>query len=153
VQILCQLYFAGLGSIVRRRVKKFGPSRIRDGSGADLGDIDILVLDRRRKHLLALETKRLEIARTPAELAHQLEGIFRGSGGRPAAVERHLRRTAWLRQHMRQVLESFEFDPRDHTRWKVEPLLVLDHQAFTPYLVNVGVKVITYRELSERGFA
>jgi hypothetical protein len=71
-------------SLVRMRVTKFGRTRIEKARGELISDIDVLVADRRRRQLLLIETKDLAVARTPAELAHELRELYRGEKGAAA---------------------------------------------------------------------
>lgn len=67
--------------IVRTGVKKFGSLRLSDDDG-DLGDIDVLIVDRKRKLVSLVECKDLAQARTPFEMASEITNLFLGSSGK-----------------------------------------------------------------------
>lgn len=134
--------------IVRRRVNKVAGERIQRTSKQSLGDIDVLVADRQRRRLLAIEAKDLAVARTPAELANELESTFQTRGSRPAAVDRHLERTEWLRRNLRQTLAWLGID--DSKGWKVSPLVVVDQELMSPFLIDPKVPVVVFRDLRAR---
>lgn len=137
-------------SLVKTRVTKFGRTRIEKARGQLISDIDVLVADRRRRQLLLIETKDLAVARTPAELAHELRELYRGENGGTAAVDRLLEVAAWVQGRRQQVLGSLGLPTKDAKRWRVRPLVVVDQELLTPYLYEVAVPTLSYRSLADR---
>jgi len=137
------------GLIVRSQVKKIGSVRIERRPGEDLGDIDVLVADPAARSLHAVEAKDLAIARTPAELANELAETFQSRDGKPAAIDRHVERIAWLREHLAEVLDRLGLGDEDPALWTVEGLMVLDIELMSPHLIDPPLTVITYRDLRE----
>lgn len=82
--------------VVREAVKKIGSLRLLDEEG-DLGDIDVLVADRKKKRLLIVECKDLANARTPHEMFSELINLFRGTEKKKPIVALHQRRSHWAR--------------------------------------------------------
>jgi hypothetical protein len=144
---VADLYEEVRGFVVRRRVKKIGGVRLERSLGHTLGDIDVLAADPRRRLLLAIETKDMEVARTPAELANELSETFLVGLPHASAVDRHLERVAWLRKHLRETLEWLKLDASRCRRWRVEPLLVVDRELMGPFLKQPPMPVLSYREL------
>lgn len=135
--------------IVKRQVTKIGGLRIERAPGQDLGDIDVLVADLHDRRLQAVEAKDLAVARTPAELDNELQETFKApEGRRPAAIERHVERVEWLRDHIEAVLEWLGVDD-DATLWEVEGLVVVDFEMMSPYLVDLPLPVRSYRGLRD----
>jgi hypothetical protein len=135
------------GLVVRSQVKKIGRLRIERRPSEDLGDIDVLVADRARRRLRAVEAKDLAIARTPAELANELAETFQSSRDHQAAVDRHVERVGWLREHLGDVLAWLGLRDEDPALWTVEGLVVLDIELMSPYLTDPPFPVVTYRDL------
>jgi hypothetical protein len=146
--LVADLYQALDGFVVRRQVDKIGHLRIH-GPNGPLGDIDVLAADTRRCHILAIETKDLAVARTPAELANEIESMFKGDYDHRPFVEKHLARTAWIREHLAQVLEWLGLTSRCRG-WRVTPLIVLDQELLSPFLVQSPIEVISLRRLRDR---
>ncbi|MGH3070797.1 MAG: hypothetical protein ACRDNB_00840 [Gaiellaceae bacterium] len=144
-----ELFEPQQGLIVRSQVKKIGHLRIERQRGEDLGDIDVLVADRAARRIRAVEAKDLAIARTPAELSNELDETFRSSDTKQAAIDRHVERVAWLRDHLREVLDWLGLGAEEPTAWTVEGLVVLDIEMMGPYLTDPPLRVITYRELRD----
>jgi hypothetical protein len=137
-------------TVVKRRVTKFGRTKIEKAPGQLITDIDVLCADRRRRQLLLIETKDLAVARTPAELAHELRELYRGEHGGSSAVERLLEATNWVLARRPHVLASLGLPTNDATRWRVRPLVVVDQELLTPYLFASSVPTLSYRAFTER---
>lgn len=118
-------YAGKSGVYVKRRVRKIAGELI-GGAATPLGDIDVLVADRRRKEVLAIECKDLALARTPRELATEIERLFEGRGDRESAAERQLKRAKWLGERLDKVL--LELGIMRKGRWRVKPSIVLDDE-------------------------
>lgn len=131
---------------VRRRVKKMtGP----DGSLRPPGDIDVLIAQPKKRRLLVVECKDIAVGRAPHELQSELAKLFQGEAGKPSAIERHQRRTEWVRQNLSSVLSWLGLNP-EGKRWKVNSLVVVDHELMTPYLNRAIVPVLPYAELEKK---
>jgi hypothetical protein len=146
---VAELFERQEGLIVRSQVKKIGRLRIERRPGEDLGDIDVLVAEPGARRLRAVEAKHLAIARTPAELSNELADTFQSSGDGEAAIDRHVERVGWLREHLAEVLDWLGLGDEDPALWAVEGLMVLDIELMSPYLIDPPLPVITYHELRE----
>lgn len=132
--------------IVRRRVEKIGPLKI-GGSKQTLGDIDILVADLQNRQMLVIECKDLALARTPREMANELETFFEGKHGKKSTIEKHQRRVEWVRQHLHEVVTWLGSDSTGE--WTLESLIVVDQALFAPYLRRSPIRVVTIEQLKE----
>lgn len=130
--------------IVRKRVKKIGSLKLQ-GSRGDLGDIDVLVAVQRRRRLIPVECKDLALARTPYEMAGEIANLFHGTGGKKSIVELHGQRVQWIHEHLTAVLDWLGVN--DGRRWKVEPLIVVDRELFTPYLQSSPIPIVPIEEI------
>jgi hypothetical protein len=129
--------------IVRKQVKKFNRKRIRRTNGNDLGDIDVIAVDRVSRIVVAIESKCFAIAKTPAELAVERDELFGDLASDSGAVGRHIERTEWMRHHLIDVLKELRLNPDEAERWRVEPLLVIDEDLISPRLVGPPFPVVT----------
>jgi hypothetical protein len=130
------------GLVVRRRVKEVGTLR---GSSGPPGDIDVLVADPRLSCVRVIECKDLSIARTPYEMAGEIAELFVGTEHELSVVEQHQKRADWVSKNLPQVLQWLGVtSPK---KWKVEPLIVVDGELFTPFLQRSPIPVISFEEL------
>ncbi|MDL2344247.1 hypothetical protein QOL99_08785 [Deinococcus sp. MIMF12] len=99
------------GCEVRQNVRKIGKLRLVL-DGGDLEDVDVLAVDRHRRRVWVIECKDYTVARTPVELASDVEALIwgkrRARGGRERALlERHQRRADFVASHLPEVLGEF----------------------------------------------
>ncbi len=120
------------GTPTKVRVRKVGGKKLVE-SGRDLGDIDVLGIIPSQRTVLCIECKALALARTPAEVRHQLEDLFRGSENKLSTAQKHLKRAKWVDENLDLVLEEC-FGVRRKGSWKVKPILVSDSELYASYL-------------------
>lgn len=132
--------------IVKSKVSRIGRLPISGTSGT-LGDIDVLVADRRRRRLIPIECKDLAVARTAHEMANEITNLFLGHGRKKSYIEKHNNRVLWLRAHIQEVLDWLGIS--DLKRWKVEPLVVVNQELFSPFLHSSPMRVISYQQFLE----
>ena len=88
----------------RINIDRFGDVEISRSRSETLGDIDVLVVNKRLKRILAIESKDFAQARTPFEVHNEIKKLFEGSD---SALRRHMERLSWLKQHIENVLSEF----------------------------------------------
>ena len=121
--------------LVKSRVMKIGKTRLAE-NGNDLGDIDVLCAIPSARILMCVECKRLAFARTPSEIQHQMEALIIESSVDPSTVQKHLRRTAWIENHIDDVLKEC-FGIFRKGGWQVKPVLISDSELFAPHLREI----------------
>ncbi len=127
------------------RLRKVGKRRII-ADGQDLGDIDVLAVIPGRYVLLPIECKDLALARTPAEIQHQLEELVHGSSDESSTIEKHLVRTQWVKNNLDEVLMQC-FSIQRKGKWKVKPILVSDSELHAPYITSIPFPVLSIETL------
>jgi len=105
---------------VREQVDRVGDLRFRRPSGESIGDVDVMVIDRSRRVVLAVEAKDFEFARTPQELANEVEKLIGESG---SAAAHHNERLSFLRAHLPRLLRELQLAD-DPTSWEVQGMIV-----------------------------
>lgn len=137
--------------VVDQNVTKVLGKRVARPNGDDIGDLDVLVVDRGRRHVLVIETKDLGVSRTPREMENQLRATFDISGPKASDATRHLERVEWVRANLASVLDRYRVQCRRLSDWTVEGMFVVDQDLMTPYLANLPIKVISLRQLMRTG--
>lgn len=135
---------------VRENVKKVGRLRFARDNGQLIGDIDVLVIDRSHKVLLAVEAKDFEFARTPLELSNEVAKLLDGEG---SALHHHLERLDFLRRQLSGVVRELGL-PGRHGEWQVQGLIVTSHDLLAARFHQAsrekgGGKVIPYADLAQ----
>jgi hypothetical protein len=136
---------------VRERVEKIGKLRLLRATGQEIGDVDVLVIDRSRRLLLAVEAKDFEFARTPQELGNEIEKLI---GERGSASTHHLERVGFLRDHLPRLLKELGIAD-DAAGWDVQGMVVTSSDLLgTHYLGASGLardlRLISLDALRER---
>ncbi|HEX5247800.1 MAG TPA: hypothetical protein VFW41_11795 [Gaiellaceae bacterium] len=132
------------------RVKKIGGLRIARESGETISDIDVLVADLKKRRLIVTETKSLVVGRTAWELKNERIDTFVGQPGKKSEIDKLKEVTDWVKDHRAEVLQALGIDEQRPQRWQVKPLMVVENELLTPYLVDVGLPVLSFQELRER---
>ena len=130
--------------IIDKKATRFGGCQMPP----EFGDVDVLVIDSRRKKLIPIECKDLSIARTAHDMSNEIRSLFHGHGHKKSYVEKHERRVSWLKANIDDVLLGFGINSAK--RWKIEPLIVLSRELMTPYLHRSSMPVISYEELMKK---
>ena len=130
------------GFVVRLRVKKIGIHRLEQHG---LGDIDVLVVAPSSGTILAVETKDLRVAKTPAEMDHELRDSF-DPDTRSAAVK-HCERIDWLRAHVEDTLTWLDLASTWSGEWRVEGCMVVSTALLSSYLGRCPVQVVPWVRL------
>ena len=64
-----------------------------------------------------------------------------------AIVLLHKRRTDWVREHLTELLDWLKIKPTKG--WKIESLIVVDRELFTPYLQDSPISIIAIEKLRD----
>lgn len=139
-----------LGLTAELSVNKIAGARITEPGGLDLGDIDVLAWHPDTRTILVVEAKDFEVARTPAEMSHEIAKLFIGKRGKKverATVEKHARRIDWIRDNLATVMTHIEVDanPGDST---VAGVIVTSDPLVTPLVASSIVPVIPFADLN-----
>ena len=135
-----------LGFTTRLSVKKFGKKRVADPDGNDIGDIDVFAFHEPSTTIVAVEAKDFEIARTPVEIANEVEKLFTGKKGKRSTVELHSRRIDWLRDNIAIVAADLGLPAS--TRVKVFGAVVTSEPLIMPLVTESPFPVVAIDDLT-----
>lgn len=128
----------------QRGVRRLGGLDLRNVDNEDLGDIDVVAIDRRARRVLLLELKDLEIARTPTELEREVRSIFEGP---KSAVVRLNKRLQAVSARRAEVLDALGLT-NVKERWEFVPCVVVNEPLMSITLREAGVRVLPVSSLS-----
>lgn len=138
-----------LGLTTELSVTKIAGTRITDAEGLALGDIDVLAWHDSTRTVLVVEAKDFEIARTPAEMSHEMRRLFLGKQGKKperSTVEKHARRMAWIRANLAAVLAHVGADVNPGAS-SVVGVIVTSDPLVTPLVASSRIPVISFSDL------
>ncbi|UQN10663.1 hypothetical protein [Deinococcus sp. QL22] len=130
---------------VKPKVGKIGGRKLASATGNDLGDIDVLVIDRSNHRILLLECKDLSSAKTPTELHMEVQNVLVGTERKKSLVLRHQHRAEWFRENWEFVLQAVNADEID--RWRLVPLLVVDTELMVGHLRASPLPIVPEHQL------
>lgn len=124
-----------------------GPGE-RLNSESDLGDIDILAIDKERRNLFSIECKNVNYARSPREMENEKER-FMGNGSEDKSwIDRHRERDQWLRDNL-QVLTNLYGLP---TAPSIHSVILTSEEIPTTFVSkNVPMPVLSFTQLKRKG--
>ncbi|KPV58162.1 hypothetical protein QJ48_18145 [Paenibacillus sp. A3] len=137
--------------IVRSQVKKIGKHKIQSENG-ELGDIDVLVINPKKRIIWLVECKDLNRARTPYEIHHEHCKLFIDSVGDSCIVTKHKRRADWLERNLQIALSNYNIETNNLRQWRVMPFIVISNSMISPILFDSSIKVICLDKLVEMEF-
>ena len=86
-------------------------------------------------------------------MKNEFDALFTDTESRTSAVTHHQERIDWLRKHLPDVREhlpdvliEFGLEPSEAESWTIEPILVLDSDLLSRYLVEPPFKVMAEDE-------
>jgi hypothetical protein len=135
----------GRFDVVRRSVKRVDGNKIIRDNGEDLGDIDVLAADAASKLVFAIECKDLAGALTPTEVAGELKEHFDVVPG--TSSSKHRERTAWLADHISQVLTELSITD-DPAGWRVVGVFVTSTTVMAQHIKDTDFDIVSVRNVS-----
>lgn len=132
------------GLRVERRVKKVAGLRFDN-----LGDIDVLVGDSIAHRIYVIECKDFSAARTPYELANEIEEMVQEKAGKKSILQKHQARVDWIRQHRAEAVHFLRMP--ENEKWTICSIIVVDEPMLTSRLRQLDAIVLTIEQLKESG--
>jgi hypothetical protein len=105
-----------LGWETRRNLRRLGGQRLERRRGEDLGDLDVLALDRASGRLWLLDAKRISPSTVPIDMRREARSL-------QGYVDKHLERLRWVIGHPKQLLAEIG-PPSNGGSWTVQAALV-----------------------------
>ena len=132
---------------VIKGVSKIGKKYISDENNNTLGDIDVLVINRKMKKIFLIETKDFSFSRNPYEIAMEREKMYVGD---KSFVIKHLRRHAWVKENISHIVEYYNLEQGD---WEIVPMFIVSEYLIIKDLIKESkVKIYEETQISEKLF-
>ncbi len=115
-------------------------------SDTDLGDIDILLIDKQKKRLFSIECKDINFGRSPHEINQEIERFI---DDRKSYVQKHKNRELWLRDNTELINRKYSLDCEN---LEIISCIITSVEIPTPYLKDITMKFISYFKLKNQGW-
>lgn len=126
-------------------VKKVNGVKLSNLEGNDLGDIDILIIDKKSNKVIAAEVKAFRFSRNPYEIRQEYIKMFVDNGKKVCFATKHKRRMEWLKEHIDDLKVEYGLDDRE---WIVDGVFIVSEPLISSELYNKKIKCISTAELS-----
>lgn len=115
----------------------------------DIGDVDVLIIDKERKVITLIECKKTEVAKNIKQIVEEVGNLF-GSESKMGWIDKHKRRYDWFTQNINLVEQKYKLELSD---FKIIPIVLTSEDLSTKYLKKelLPFKMATYYELEEYG--
>jgi hypothetical protein len=113
-------------------------------SSEDLGDIDVLYIDRTRKTVFSIECKNLNYGRNPREIANELERLIGKTPSDNSRIDQHLKRDEWLKNNFGTVANVYYLEGHS---WKVISLFVTAEEIPSTYIRTMPLPFVSFTRL------
>lgn len=133
------------GLLVYKKLSKINGKRISDENGNDLGDIDVFILNPKKKVMIVGEVKDFSFAKNPYEMKQEYDEIF-VDGGKPCYLTKHKRRSAWIKKHIADVEKHFSLSTG---KWIVKTALFVSQEIISNEFYHKCENIIVYSEISD----
>lgn len=127
-----------------RKIDKLNGKRLQRANGQDLGDIDVLAAEAGSRTLLNIDAKASVPARTPREIAKEIERFTAAGKGSEADVI--LERAALVEANIESALAQLGVSA-DPDGWRVRSLIVSLAPPIAGKLGDAVLPMISYEEL------
>ena len=91
-------------------VKSLNNKKIESTKKEDLGDIDILGIDKSKKKIYLIETKKFFYSRDPSELDIEKKEMFVDTEKRKSFLTKEKNRLNWIKDHIDDVIKHYELE-------------------------------------------
>ena len=109
-----------------------------------LGDIDVLLLDKDGKRLFSIECKDVESAKTPRQIAQEIEKFF----NKKDWIKKHQIRDEWIKNNLEALGEKIGHDLNDYN---VFSIFIVSQELPTIYLKKTPIDIIPFSQIKHDG--
>jgi hypothetical protein len=118
----------------------------------NLGDIDILAVDKTTKTIYSIECKNTVGARAIHEMKSEMDNYL-GRDGSPGMIEKHVIRDKWLKENVEQLRRFVKLNDED--KINIKSLVLTSKDIPTIYLASgrLPLPMISFPKLKREGFS
>lgn len=116
----------------------------------DLGDIDVLVIDKKSNRILLVECKDLNYGRNPQEIANEIERLIGDSEEDNSWTKKHIKRHEWVKANVDILIRAYGLK---NELFLVDSLFIVSNEIPAPYIRVMPLPFITYSQLVRSGLS
>ena len=136
--------------IVDSKVKKINGKHISSEENNTFGDIDVLVINPKKKKIIVVEVKNFNFSKTPYEMHQEYLKIFCDYGDKLCYISKHKRRVKWIKEHIDDVLVHYKLSGKN---WKVDDLLIVNEDIISSEYYHQKQKIMLYSDIDKKAIS
>ena len=114
----------------------------------DLGDIDILAIDKINQIIFSIECKNVNYGRNPREIANEIERLIGDKEGRDSWIEKSLKRDEWLKNNIRILSSVYNLQSES---FEVCSFFLTAEEIPATYVRDMPLPFISFTRLRRKG--
>lgn len=136
----------GIDSIsVYSKVKKVNGVPIAGEDKNTLGDIDVLIINHRKKKIIVCEAKAFSFSKTPYEMHQEYLDVFCDKGNKLCYLSKHKRRVEWIENHVDDVIEFYKLEKG---KWRIDDIFITNEIIVSNEFYHKHQKIILYSDIT-----
>lgn len=134
------------GLIVDSKVKKINGIRILDDNKQDIGDIDVMIINVKKKKIIIAEVKDFSFSKSPYEMYQEYLKVFCDQNDKLCYISKHKRRVEWMKKHLQDIIIHYHLDP---VKWKIDDILIVNEDIVCNEYYHLEQKILLYSDISQ----
>jgi len=114
----------------------------------DLGDIDILAIDRINKRIFSIECKNVNYGRNSREIANEIERLMGGKEVSDSWIKKHFKRSEWLRNNIGILSSVYNLQSES---FKVRSFFLTAEELPATYVRDMPLPFVSFTHLRRKG--
>lgn len=121
-------------------------------SNVDLGDIDVLVIDKEKSRVYLIECKCINFGRNAQEMANEMDRFIGRSRSKNKNnwTKKHLKRESWIKANINSLIKKYELENED---LRVISLFIASSDIPIRHLHDIPMPFVSYRQLVREGIS
>lgn len=133
--------------LIDSKVKKINGKSIELLKGQTLGDIDVLIINKKKKKIIVCEAKDFSVTKSPYEMYQEYLEVFCDKGDRLCYVSKHKRRVAWIKEHISDVISHYNLESG---KWSVGEVMIVNEIIVSNEYFHKHQKIILFSDITEK---
>ncbi|KAF5034413.1 hypothetical protein DSECCO2_596380 [anaerobic digester metagenome] len=126
---------------------KIGPDE-KLKSDKNLGDIDILVIDKEVNRIFSIECKNIKYGRNAREIAQEISNLIGDKENKDSWMNKHIKRDKWLRDNIKILESTFSLES---DKFEIYSIFLTSQEIPSIYIEKMPLETITFSNLKRRG--
>lgn len=129
--------------IVDKNLKKVNGKRILNNKKQDLGDLDIIIISKKKKTITIAEVKNYELSRNIYEMQNEYNDTF-NFDNKDSFYNKHMRRVKWCEENLDCFIDQYNLKK---IKWKIDYCFIVNNSLISNKALKLNIKVYTIDEI------